>query len=59
MSTRSYILATIIGITPFAFIFAYLGVVPIQYQIISFLVVGVLILIGWIVRLAYKKYFKA
>ncbi|HDK41846.1 MAG TPA: hypothetical protein ENG87_00590, partial [Candidatus Pacearchaeota archaeon] len=58
MDIRTYLFATIIGITPFAFIFAYLGSVPIQYQIISFLAFGVLILIGWVVRIIYKKYFK-
>ena len=32
---RRYTLATIIGITPFAFIFAYLGTLPISYQLFS------------------------
>ncbi len=59
MKTRDYLLATIIGITPLAFIFAYLGSVSVEYQIMLFLIFGVLILIGWIARLLYKKYFKA
>ena len=32
---RRYTLATIIGITPFAFIFAYLGTLPVSYQLFS------------------------
>ena len=32
---RRYTLATIIGITPFAFIFSYLGTLPISYQLFS------------------------
>ena len=55
MKTKNYLLATLIGITPFAFIFAYLGGVPIKYQIILFLIAGILILIGWITKLTCKK----
>ena len=32
---RNYTLATIIGIVPFAFIFAYLGTLPVSYQLFS------------------------
>src|SRR3989344_5325913 len=32
---KKYTLATIIGITPFAFIFAYLGTLPVSYQLFS------------------------
>ena len=35
LSWKKYTLATIIGISPFAFIFAYLGTLPISYQIFS------------------------
>lgn len=37
MSMKSYLLATLIGITPFAFAWAYFGRVNIQYQLILFL----------------------
>jgi uncharacterized membrane protein YdjX (TVP38/TMEM64 family) len=40
----TYILATIIGITPFAFLLAYIGKLPIQYQITSLLLGGILLL---------------
>ncbi len=55
MKARSYIIATIIGISPFAFLLAYLGTIPINYQILLFFIAGVLILIGWIIKLIYKK----
>ena len=55
MSTRSYLLATLIGITPFAFIWAYLGGFPFKYQAILFLIIGILISLGWIVKLVCKK----
>lgn len=58
MKTRDYLLATIIGITPLAFIFAYLGSISVEYQIILFLIFGLIILIGWIIRLLYKKYLR-
>ena len=32
---KRYILATVIGISPFAFIFAYLGTLPVSYQLFS------------------------
>ena len=35
LNWRRYALATIIGISPFAFIFAYLGTLPILYQLFS------------------------
>ena len=57
MSTKNYLLATLIGITPFAFIFAYLGKVDFQYQIIIFLLVGILILTGWIVKTICRRCF--
>ena len=40
---RNYTLATIIGIVPFAFIFAYLGTLPVSYQLFS-IPVGVLLI---------------
>lgn len=55
MSTRNYIIATIIGITPFAFALAYLGTIPFIYQIISFLIASIIILIGWFFKVKFKK----
>ena len=53
MSLRSYILATIIGITPFAFILAYLGSVTLIIQL-TFLFIGVVVLfVGY--SMAIKK----
>ena len=49
---RTYLLATIIGITPFAFAFAYLGTVPVYYQLIALVIGTTLFVIGW---LAYSK----
>ena len=53
MKKRSFVLATIIGILPFAFIFSYLGGLPVIYQIFG-LILGIFIfLIG--VSIAVKK----
>lgn len=49
MPFRSYILATIIGITPFAFIFAYTSQLPLWLQVI------VLVLTGVFIFFAYQK----
>ena len=49
MTLWSYILATLIGITPFAFIFSYTATLPMRYQI------GALILSGLVIVLGYKK----
>lgn len=47
-----YFWATLIGITPFAFVLAYLGTLPLYYQV-SFFITGILFLIlGY---LLYKK----
>lgn len=42
---KIYALATIIGIIPFAFVFSFLGTVPIYYQILGFFVVGLVIVL--------------
>ena len=49
MPFRLYLLATIIGITPFAFVFSYAASLPILYQI------GALTLSGLFIALGYKK----
>ena len=40
---RTYALATIIGIIPFAFAFSYLGTVPFYYQIAGFVLIGLIV----------------
>lgn len=45
MSTRAFFLATIIGVTPFAFIFSYLGSLPPGFQIITLIETALLIFI--------------
>lgn len=40
---KTYALATIIGIVPFAFVFSYLGTVPFYYQIAGFVLIGLII----------------
>ena len=55
ISTKRYVLATIIGVLPFAFIFAYLGTMPFYYQIIA-LLIGILIFLpGLLVAIRYDK----
>ena len=54
---RRYTLATIIGITPFAFIFAYLGTLPVSYQLFS-IPAGIL-LIFIVYASGGKKFYKS
>lgn len=49
---KTYLTATIIGITPFAILFSYLGMAPTFYQILGILLI---ILLIWVVRRFYKK----
>ena len=55
MKTRDYVLATLIGVSPFAFVFAYLGKMPIQYQLAAFLVIAIILIIGFIVKEKRRK----
>ena len=50
MKTRNYVLATLIGVSPFAFVFAYLGNLPFYYQIIALLIAAVILIIGFIIK---------
>ena len=52
---NTYLLATLIGITPFAFSFAYLGTVPIFYQLTIFGVVAITLMVGAIIYYARHK----
>lgn len=50
IKTRTYVIATIIGLIPFAFVWAYLGTVPAIYQVIGILSVGIILLIVFIIN---------
>ncbi|MAH07262.1 hypothetical protein CMI38_03375 [Candidatus Pacearchaeota archaeon] len=47
---RTYMLASLIGIIPFAFLFSYLGTLGIYYQLLALLIALVIILVGVLVR---------
>ena len=57
ISFRKYILATVLGITPFAFAFSYIGDALVQRQYISFIMfsIGAVLVFG-ITFIAYKIY---
>ena len=55
MKTRTYLLATIIGITPFAFIFAALGVLNIYFQILGLAIAFFVLLFGFLIQNYRKK----
>lgn len=44
ISWKTYSMATLIGITPFAFVIAYAGTIPIKYQLAVFAIGAILIL---------------
>jgi len=47
---KTYVLATIIGITPFAFVFSFLGTIPLSYQIPGFILIVFIIAIIHVLR---------
>lgn len=55
MKARDYLLATIIGIIPFAFILAYIGALPFYYQLIVLLIAGIILLVGLIIKRKREK----
>lgn len=55
ISRRDFILTTLIGVTPFAFAWAYLGSLPIYYQIVGLGLALMILLTGWLVTLIIKK----
>lgn len=55
---RTYAIATLIGVSPFAFIFAYVGTLELRFQIIAFLIAMMILLIGYLAKLLRKKYKK-
>lgn len=50
----TYFFATLVGITPLAFVLAYAGTLPVKYQIIAFLAAIIALLIGLKIRQMYK-----
>lgn len=55
MKTKNYVLATLIGVSPFAFVFAYLGKLPFYYQILAFFIAAIILIIGFMVKEKRKK----
>ena len=55
---RTYAIATLIGVSPAAFIFAYVGTLELRFQIIAFLIAMMILSIGYLVKLLRKKYKK-
>jgi len=52
---KNYVLATIIGLTPMVFLFTYVGRLHFYYQIIILMFVGMIFMIGIIVRKIAQK----
>jgi len=50
IKTKTYMLATIIGITPFAFLWAYFGEIPYQYQIVVLIIVMIILFLGYMIN---------
>lgn len=55
IKTRTYLLATLIGITPIAFLISYLGSIDIYIQIILVLIAAIILILFWILKLTCKK----
>jgi len=51
---RTYAIATLIGILPFAFALAYIGALPFYYQIIAFMIGLMILLVGVLIALFVK-----
>ena len=52
---KPYILATIIGVSPFAFFFAYAGMLPFAYQVIALLIALIIVTSGLIIQNRLKR----
>ena len=55
IKTKKYILATVMGIIPHAFVISYLGKMPFYYQIVVFLIVIIVLLAGFIIKNKIRK----
>lgn len=54
ISGKRYVLATIIGVLPFAFVFSYLGKMPFYYQLIALLIALLIFLAGWFIAIKHN-----
>lgn len=52
MSHSAFLLATLLGVTPFAFVFSYLGSLPPGFQLILLIEIILLLII---IRVVYKR----
>ncbi|HLC31885.1 MAG TPA: VTT domain-containing protein [Candidatus Nanoarchaeia archaeon] len=52
---RTFILGTLLGYAPLAFLLAYLGTIPFIYQLITFFIGGIIVLSGIIVYILYSR----
>jgi len=55
ISARKYFFATLLGLTPFAFVLAYVGELPLFYQLLALSTGLLLLLLGILVALKKKK----
>lgn len=55
ISLRKYFLATLIGVTPFAFVFAYVGFISFRLQIIALAIALLIVFLGFLVAYYRKK----
>lgn len=55
ISYQRYLLATMIGVLPFAFVFSYLGKMPFYYQLIALLIAILIFLAGWFIATKYNQ----
>lgn len=55
ISWKTYIISTVIGIIPFTFLLAYIGSIPFIYQLLAFLVIGIIITIVVLYKMTESK----
>ena len=46
IKTRTYVTATFIGLIPFCFVFSYLGLMPLVYQLAGFLIAAIIVVVS-------------
>jgi uncharacterized membrane protein YdjX (TVP38/TMEM64 family) len=56
ISRKKYFLATLIGISPFAFVFAYVGRMPIYYQLIALAISILIFVLGLLIGYKILKF---
>jgi len=55
ITLKRYFLATLIGVTPFAFVLAYVGTISFYYQVATLLIAAFIFLLGILIVLRKKK----